>query len=356
MSTAETAATRHPIASGESVTAAVPGLPAGSAATDQADKTGTIDEADTIDETGETGADNETGAGVSDARSPVPARSTDRTALRRSGFPTGRFLVSELGLIFRRRRNLAGLGVLAVVPILIAVAVKVTVRGSGPGGPDFFRDIAGNGMFVALAALTIELPLFLPLAVAAIAGDSIAGEANIGSLRYLLTVPIGRTRLLVVKYAAIAIFALAATALVAIVGAAVGLALFPGGRMTMLSGDQVSLISGLGRTALAVLYLAIGFAALGAVGLFISTLTEQPIGAMIAIVILNVGMFILDTIPQMSWLAPYLLTHWWTSFADLFRTPILWTNVERGTLTALVYLAVAWCCAWARFGSKDVTS
>ena len=286
---------------------------------------------------------------------PATAGAAPGPAVRR-GHPTGRFLSSELGLIFRRRRNLAGLGVLAIVPILIAVAVKVTVNSQEGGGPDFFRDIAGNGMFVALAALTVELPLFLPLAVAVIAGDSVAGEANIGTLRYLLTVPIGRTRLLALKYAAIAIFALAATAFVALVGALVGLVLFPGGRMTMLSGDQVSLAEGLARTGLAVIYLAIGFAALGAVGLFISTLTEQPIGAMVAIVILNVGMFILDSIPQLSWLSPWLLTHWWTSFADLFRTPILWTNVVRGTATALVYLAVGWLCAWARFGSKDITS
>ena len=287
----------------------------------------------------------------------LPAASGPPPApVARRGHPTGRFLASELGLIFHRRRNLAGLGVLAIVPILIAVAVRVTVNNEQAGGPDFFRDIAGNGMFVALAALTVELPLFLPLAVAVIAGDSIAGEANTGTLRYLLTVPIGRTRLLAVKYAAIAIFALASTALVAVVGALVGLALFPGSRMTMLSGDQVSLAEGLGRTALAVIYLAIGFAALGAVGLFISTLTEQPIGAMIAIVILNVGMFILDSIPQLSWLSPWLLTHWWTSFADLFRTPILWTNVARGTVTAVVYLGVSWLCAWARFGGKDITS
>jgi ABC-2 type transport system permease protein len=265
-----------------------------------------------------------------------------------------RLFASELALIFRRRRNLAGLGVLAVVPIIIAVAVKVS--SGGPRGADFFADIAGNGMFVALAALTVEMPLFLPLAVAAIAGDSVAGEANVGSLRFLLTAPVGRSRLLAVKYAAVAVFSLAATALVAVVGAIVGLALFPGSRMTMLSGQQVSLLDGLGRTGLAVVYLSIGFAALGAIGLFISTLTEQPIGAMIAIVLLNVGMFIADAIPQLSWLAPWLLTHWWTSFADLFRTPILWDNVARGTITALVYLAIGYACAWARFGSKDVTS
>ena len=92
---------------------------------------------------------------------------------------------------------------LAGVPVLIAVAVKVSAPGRDDGGPDFFGSITENGLFVALAALTIEIGLFLPLAVAAISGDSIAGEANVGTLRYLLTVPVQRARLLAVKYAAI---------------------------------------------------------------------------------------------------------------------------------------------------------
>src|SRR3989442_1379400 len=109
-----------------------------------------------------------------------------------------RLLRSELWLIFGRRRNWAGLAVLAAVPVLISVAVKVSPPGPGggrDGGPDFFTAITSNGLFVALAALSVELPLFLPLAVAAIAGDSIAGEANLGTLRYLLTVPVHRTRM-----------------------------------------------------------------------------------------------------------------------------------------------------------------
>jgi ABC-2 type transport system permease protein len=293
---------------------------------------------------------------TSGPRTSGPEVSTEVVALKRIGWPSGRLLRSELGLMFKRRRNLAGMAVLAVVPIIIAIAVKVTVSSSRVGGPDFFRSITGNGLFVSLAALTVEMPLFLPLAVAAVAGDAVAGEANIGSLRYLLTVPVGRTRLLAVKFGALAIFSLVATALVAVVGAIVGLAFFPGGRVTMLSGDQVSFLSGIGRIGLAVVYLTIGFAALAAVGLFISTLTEQPIGAMIAIIVLNVGMFILDTIPQLDWLQPYLLTHWWTSFGDLFRAPIYWGDLERGLLTSLAYLVIGWLCAWARFGSKDITS
>src|SRR4051794_23884131 len=105
-----------------------------------------------------------------------------------------RFLGSELRIVYGRRRNLAGLGVLAVVPIVIAIAVRASSSDS-PGGPAFVSAITGNGLFVALAALTLELPLFLPLAIAAITGDAVAGEANLGTLRYLLTIPAGRTRL-----------------------------------------------------------------------------------------------------------------------------------------------------------------
>jgi ABC-2 type transport system permease protein len=202
----------------------------------------------------------------------------------------------------------------------------------------------------------VELPLFLPLAVATIAGDSVAGEANIGTLRYLLTIPAGRTRLLAVKYAAIVIFALLATLLVAVVGVVIGLALFGGGDMTLLSGTQIGMAAGLWRVLLIAGYLTAGLAALGAIGLFVSTLTEQPIAATTAIVLVNVMMFILDSISQLAWLHPWLLTHWWTAFGDLLRDPMYTANVTRGLLTAAGYAVVFWLAAWARFSSKDITS
>ena len=269
----------------------------------------------------------------------------------------GRFLRSELAIVFGRRRNLAGLGVLAVVPIIIAIAVKLSSpQGEGGGGPDFISAITGNGLFVAFGALVLELPLFLPLAVSAIAGDSVAGEANLGTLRYLLTIPAGRTRLLLVKYAAIVISAVVAVALVATVGTIMGLALFGGGDMTLLSGSRTSMADGLWRLLLSTLYLAFQLSALGAIGLFISTLTEQPIGATIAIVLVNVMMFILDSISQLAWLHPWLLTHWWTAIGDFLRDPIFTDNLERGMVTAAVYAVAFWLLAWARFAGKDVTS
>lgn len=266
-----------------------------------------------------------------------------------------RFLRSELALIFGRRRNQAGMGILAAVPVIIAIAVKVSTPHPGRG-PDFFASITSNGLFVALAALTIELGLFLPLAVGTIAGDSVAGEANIGTLRYLLTVPVGRTRLLAVKFAAIVIFSMVATMWVSLVGAAAGLVLFGGGEMTLVSGTQIGMGHAVLRVLMATIYLGLCFASLGAIGLFISTLTEQPIGATISVVVINVMSFILDSIPQLSWLHEWLPTHWWMSFGDVLRDPIAWGDITRGLLTAAGYALVFWLAAWARFSSKDVTS
>jgi ABC-2 type transport system permease protein len=245
--------------------------------------------------------------------------------------------------------------VLAVVPVILAISVRVSSP-NGEGGVDIISGITGNGLFVAFAALALELPLFLPLAVSAISGDSVAGEANLGTLRYLLAVPAGRTRLLVIKYAAIVIFAQVATLIVALVGTIMGLALFGGGDMTLLSGTQTSMADGVWRLLLSSFYLAAQFSALGAIGLFVSTLTEQPLGATIAIVLVDVLMFILDSISQLDWLHPWLLTHWWTAFADLLRDPIATESIQRGLITAVVYAGVFWLAAWARLSTKDISS
>ena len=271
--------------------------------------------------------------------------------------PSLRFLRSELRLIFGRRRNLAGLGVLAAVPIIIALAVKYSgsPRGGG-GGPGFVSQATNNGLFVGLAALTVELPLFLPLAVAAISSDAVAGEANVGTLRYLLATPVQRPRLLAVKYAAVVIFTVVAVLLIAVVGVGLGLALFGTGPVTLLSGTQVSTGVGLWRLLLVCGYLVVCLAAFGAIGLFVSTLTEQPIGATIGVVGLAVISQILDSVTQLSAIHPYLPTHYWLAFGDLLRAPIATDQLSMGVVSAAVYAVIFLTAAWARFATKDVTS
>jgi ABC-2 type transport system permease protein len=277
-------------------------------------------------------------------RAPVPVRR----------FST-RFFRSELWLIFGRRRNWVGLATLASVPVLLVIAIRVNPP-SGPGGPDFVNQIAQNGVFAALAALTLEIPLFLPIAIASISGDSIAGEANLGTLRYLLAVPVDRTRLLVVKFGAIAVFALACTLLVASTGALLGLAVFGGGPLVTLSATTVPFWAGVGRLLLVCGYLTVCLTALGALGMFVSTLTEQPIGATIATLVLTLGSEILDAIPQVAVIHRYLPTHYWLAFSDLLRDPVSFDQVLSGLLSAAAFTAVFGAAAWARFAGRDVTS
>jgi ABC-2 type transport system permease protein len=263
---------------------------------------------------------------------------------------------SEIRLIVGRRRNQMGLLVLAAVPVLITFALKFSQPRGERGTSDFFAAATSNGMFIALAALTIEIGLFLPLAVAVLCGDAIAGEANTGTLRYLLTVPVHRTRLLGVKYVALVLGTFLGVVVVAVTGVIVGGAFFGLGPVTLLSGSQVPLVDGLARLGLAVLYITAGLSALAAIGLFVSVLTEQPIAAMIAVTIISTAMWILDGISQLDWLHPWLLVHYWPAFADLFRDPMYLEQVSRGLLVALAYAAVFLSLAWARFSQKDITS
>ncbi|HEY2127804.1 MAG TPA: ABC transporter permease [Streptosporangiaceae bacterium] len=270
-----------------------------------------------------------------------------------------RLLASELRLIFRRWRNLALLAVLVVLPVVLGIGLKVAgPSGGGGGGPEatFFAQLAGNGVFLAFIALSILLTLVLPLVMAVVSGDSLAGEAGIGTLRYLLTVPAGRTRLLTVKYAAVVIFGLAACLLVTVVSLIMGVILFPVGPVTLLSGTTVSLGVGLLHLLYVTLYVAAAMAALGAIGLAISSLTEHPIGAIAAILVLAVASEVADQVAQFAVIHPYLPTHFWLSFDSLLRNPIDTSSLLHGLLSFAVYIVVFCSLAWARFSSADVTS
>jgi ABC-2 type transport system permease protein len=271
-----------------------------------------------------------------------------------------RLFAAELRLVFGRKRNMILLAVTAVFPIVIGIALRLAAPhpqngGNGPGAA-FFNQLAGNGVFMSFIALSTLLVLVLPVVVAVVAGDSVAGEAGYGTLRYLLAVPAGRTRLLAVKFAAIVVFGLAATFIVSAVALAVGAVLFPIGPVTLLSGTTVSLASGLLRLLFVTLYVAAAMAALGAIGLAISTLTEHAIGAIAAIAILVVTSEVVDNVPQLAVIGPYLPTHWWLSFDSILRAPVDTSTLLKGLLSFGVYTILFGSFAWARFTSADVTS
>ncbi|MFD9123671.1 ABC transporter permease [Kitasatospora sp. NPDC059571] len=262
---------------------------------------------------------------------------------------------SELALVFRRARTIALLAILASLPVLIGVVVRIQTGGARGEGPAFVAQVTQNGLFLVFTALAVALPVFLPMTVGVVAGDAVAGEASGGTLRYLLVAPAGRTRLLAAKFTAAVAYCTAATGVIALSALATGAALFPLGEVTLLSGDTIGAGEALLRALLVALVVAASLLGLVAIGLFVSTLTTSGIAAMATTVVLVITVQILDTFPQLHAVQPFLFTHHWLSFSDLLRQPMHWDGVLQNLGLQAVYTAVFGSAAWARFSSRDVT-
>ena len=195
-----------------------------------------------------------------------------------------------------------------------------------------------------------------PLTIGVVAGDTIAGEANLGTLRYLLLAPAGRIRLLLIKYAGAIAFCCAATATVAAAGALAGVVFFPIGPVTLLSGDTIGVGESVLRSLLIAAYITVSLLGLSAIGLLISTFTDVPVGAMAATIVLSVVSQVLDNLPQLEWLHPWLFSHHWLGFADLLRQPVSWTSFGENALLQTGYIAVCGALAYGKFSTKDILS
>ncbi|HET6293020.1 MAG TPA: ABC transporter permease subunit [Kribbella sp.] len=270
-----------------------------------------------------------------------------------AGRHTVALFASELHLVFGRARTWVLLAVLAAVPIMVGVAIRLS-GSSGDDAQGFLGQVAGNGLFLVVASLALSLPFFLPTAVTVISGESLAGEASLGTLRNLMTAPAGRSRLLAAKMVALAVFCLAATMTIWLSGLIAGVVLFPVGDVVLLTGTTVSLGDGLLRAFGIAILIAASLLGLAGIGLFVSSLTSTPLAAMAATFGAFIVFGILGAIPQIDVIHPWLLMYGWTSFADLLRDPPYWDSIVRNLLLQAAYLAVFYAAAWARITSRDI--
>ena len=267
----------------------------------------------------------------------------------------------ELVKLVRSRRTWTTIALIDALPALVAGLLALTDLGPRPGtGPAFLSAVLTDGTLFPLAALGIVLPLFLPIAVAVTAGEAIAGEAQQGTLRYLLVRPVGRTRLLVAKLVSIMAFVVLTVLVVAATAYVLGVLLLGNESVTAtgpasVSGSSMSTPELVGRTFLALGYAMLCMLGVAAVGLFLSTVARSPLAAALGTMALLVASTLLLTLDAADVLRPYLPTRYWLAFVDLFRDPILWRDVLRGVLLQVVYVVVFLGAAWANFMTKDVT-
>jgi ABC-2 type transport system permease protein len=282
----------------------------------------------------------------------------------------------ELVKMARRPRTWISIVLLCGLPVLVAVFVAVTHVVPPPGqGPTLLSAVLSNGALYPAAALAIVLPIFLPVAVAVMGGDAIAGEASSGMLRYLLARPVGRTRLLFAKLVALVVYTLTAVLLVAVTAYITGKILFgtqpvavtTGGGLssgniaahvaaTSLSGTAMTPADILIRTAGTIAFIAVSMLGVGSIAVFLSTLTDSPLTAALGAMAALVTSATLVALNAAGSVNPYLPTRYWLAWVDFFREPILWRDIDRGFAVQAVYVLVLLGAAWANFATKDITS
>jgi ABC-2 type transport system permease protein len=261
-------------------------------------------------------------------------------------------LRSELALVLRRTRTLTVLGILALTPAGLAVAWWANGDPVGTG-PVVLADPAGSGLLTGVFPLAPCGPRLLPLAVAVGAGESLAGEAAAGTLRGLLVAGAGRTRLLVVKFTATAVFAVVAVAVVLAAGTATGAALFGVGDVTF-PGGHLSTRGCLLRLGLVAVYAVVSLLGAAAIGTLLSALSDVPVTAVAGTTVLVLLAQLAAGLGPLTAVAPWLFTTPWPRLDQLLLTPPDLHALGRNAIVQGAYLAGAGLLSWLRLVTRNV--
>lgn len=176
--------------------------------------------------------------------------------------------------------------------------------------------------YIVLQALLVHVPLLISL----VAADMISGEANMGTLRIMLTKPISRTQFLLAKFIATIIYTLLLLIWLAIMALFLNMLIFGTDDLFLLKSQYVVLLKKddiFWRYLCAFGFAAIAMTTVAALGFFLSLFAENSIGPIIATMSVIIFFTILSTlssIPLFNAIKPYLFTtHMigWKEFFDI---------------------------------------
>jgi len=128
------------------------------------------------------------------------------------------------------------------------------------------------------------------------------------------------------------------------------------GPLPTLSGTTLTTWEALLRVIGSGVYILVAASGIMAVGLFISTLTDSGPGAIVATVIVAIASQVIDQIPNLHALHPYMPTNGWLGFTGLFRFPVDWSDMRAGLTVSVVYTAVFMLLAVWNLRRRDIAS
>ena len=262
----------------------------------------------------------------------------------------------EIFKIFKRPRTYIAFAVIAVIIILIQIALKfggkeyvgLMMSGMGDSFEEIPTKIILNGYLVCFIILNLLL-IHIPILVALVSGDAIAGEANMGTLRLLVSKPVSRIQLLIVKFAASVFYTLILLIWVAVLALFLSIFLFGVNwlgvprelQFNVMESDDV-----LWRYALAFCFAAIGLICVTSLAFMLSVFSDNSIGP-IVITVCVIIVFTILTQMQIPFydesIKPYLFTTHMLGWKGFFYVKAVDGVTEKGSienLSAIVKSAV----------------
>jgi ABC-2 type transport system permease protein len=273
-------------------------------------------------------------------------------------------LKNELWKLFGKKRTYIGFGAFILAQTAMLMAFKFTRWQS-----DMERLLAGNGylaeefisaLTVAVVMLMPQIILLLPLYVALVGGDLVAKESEDGTLRMILSRPISRVRLLLVKWIAGVLFAV--VLVVALGTMAVGLAslLFPWkGLFVFVPGQAFSVLpagEGLTRFAFAHIFLAVNASVVLSIAFMFSCFNMKPAAATILSLSYLFVNLVMEGIPFFDRYENWFITHHFKCWLLAFRDPIPWAQILASETLLLAACASVFVVGATAFHVRDIKS
>lgn len=277
-----------------------------------------------------------------------------------------KLLQIELYKIFRRPRTYISFGVVTAIAFIFQLAMKA-------GGREFFEfgmqdvtdtfNVQGsiiNGYLVGYLILQ-SLLVQIPLLVALVAGDTLAGEANLGTLRLLLTRPISRTQLVLIKFLASSVYTVLLIVWLAVVALFLSLLLFGAGDMINLKSETFVLLlkdDVMWRYGCAFLFAIVAMTCIAAVSLLLSAFADNSIGPIIATMAIVVVLTILSNLelPLFNAIRPYLFTSHMIGWKGFFDDPIPFAAIGKSAMVLVLYIFGLLGATIYYFNKKDISS
>jgi ABC-2 type transport system permease protein len=264
----------------------------------------------------------------------------------------------ELRRQFKRRRTLGVLSGMVLLPLVLIGALQLGGSNDAQQNSRInLVDVATSGALnFTLFVLFATTGFFLVVVFALFFGDTVASEAQWGSLRYTLATPVPRMRLLRQKWYAALVLAVGALLTLTLVALVAGGIAFGFDDIRTPVGITIAQGDGLLRLAGMLGYLSIHLLVVGALAFWLSTITDAPLAAVGGAVFTTIVFAVLEQVDQLGSIRDYFPTAFGFAWTDLLQSPVDSGDLFRGVVQALVYIAVFTVLGFRHFARRDVTS